>query len=144
MDTKFSEYLYHPGDDKETLILKKIWYIFSVTGLPVLMLAAYMIGNSYGNIVVYLNITFILCLSVPLIVFHFYKNNIENYGFFSQLSIVILTSIKVYFMGGMMLTGTPVYVGFLAPLFALIFPQKKRAFLVLFLYVTGMVLATLL
>lgn len=144
MNTRFSEYLYHPGDDKETLLLKKIWYIFSVTGLPVLMLAAYMIGKSYGDIVVYLNITFILCLSVPLLVFHFNKNRIENYGFFSQLSIVILTSIKVYFMGGMMLTGTPVYVGFLAPLFALIFPNKKRAFLILLIYVSGMVLATIL
>lgn len=103
-----------------------------------------MIGTSYGDVVVYLNITFILCLSVPLIVFHFYKDNIENYGFFSQLSIVTLTSIKVYFMGGMLLTGTPVYVGFLAPIFALIFPNKKRAISIFLIYITGMVIATLL
>ncbi len=144
LDAQFNKYLYYPKDDKETVILKKIWYLFSVTGLPVLILAAYMIGKSYGDIVVYLNITFILCLSVPLLVFHFNKNRIENYGFFSQLSIVILTSIKVYFMGGMMMTGTPVYVGFLAPLFALIFPNKKRAFLILAIYVSGMVMATIL
>ena len=79
-----------------------------------------------------------------LFVFHFYKNNIESYGFFSQLSIVILTSLKVYFMGGMLMTGTPVYVGFLAPIFALIFPNKKRAFFIFFLYITGMLLATLM
>lgn len=113
-------------------------------GLPVLILAAYMIGNSYGNIVVFLNIAFILCLLIPLVVFHFYKNNIKQYGLFSQLSIVTLTSIKVYFMGGMLLTGTPVYVGFLAPVFALIFPNKKRAILLFFLYIIGMVLATML
>lgn len=103
-----------------------------------------MIGKSYGDIVVYINIAFVLCLLVPLLVFHFYKNKIENYGLFSQLSIVILTSIKVYFMGGMILTGTPVYVGFLAPILALIFPNKKRAVSIFLLYIIGMVLATVL
>ena len=103
-----------------------------------------MIGTSYGDVVVYLNIAFVLCLSVPLIVFHFYKDNIENYGFFSQISIVTLTSIKVYFMGGMLLTGTPVYVGFLAPIFALIFPNKTRAVSIFLIYITGMVIATML
>ena len=103
-----------------------------------------MIGKSYGSIVVYLNIFFTLCLLIPLIIFHFYKNKIENYGFFSQISIVTITSVKVYFMGGMLLTGTPVYVGFLAPIFALIFPDKKRAVYIFLIYLIGMVLATIL
>lgn len=83
-------------------------------------------------------------MALPLVVFHFYRNNIENYAFFSQLSIVLLTSIKVYFMGGMMHTGTPVFVGLIAPVYALILPNKKRAVIVFLLFTSLMIIATLL
>jgi signal transduction histidine kinase/DNA-binding response OmpR family regulator len=83
-------------------------------------------------------------MAVPLVVFHFYPNNIENYAFFSQLSIVLITSIKVYFMGGMMYTGTPVFVGLIAPVYALILPNKKRAVIVFLLFTCLMIIATLL
>ncbi len=46
-------------------------------------------------------------------------------------------------MGGMLFTGTLVYVGFLGPMFALIFPNKKRATLIFLIYIIGMLLATL-
>ena len=47
-------------------------------------------------------------------------------------------------MGGMMHVGTPVYIGFIAPVYALILPNKKRAIFI-FLLLTGlMIIATLL
>ena len=81
---------------------------------------------------------------LPLVVFHYYKKNIENYALFTQLSIVILTSLKVYFMGGMAHTGTPVYVSFIAPIYALTLPNKKRALFVYFLLIGLMISASLL
>mgnify|MGYP002855875682 CR=1 FL=1 len=124
--------------------MKKIWYLLSLSSIPIILLASWLIGKSHGIAIVYMNIIFILCMLLPLVVFHFYRKNIENYAFFSQLSIVILTSVKVYLMGGMMHVGTPVYIGFIAPVYALILPNKKRAIFI-FLLLTGlMIIATLL
>lgn len=124
--------------------MKKIWYLLSLSSVPIIILASQLIGKSHGIAIVYMNIIFILCMSLPLIVFHFYRKNIENYAFFSQLSIVLLTSIKVYLMGGMMHAGTPVYVGLIAPVYALILPNKNRAVVIFFLFTSLMIIATLL
>jgi signal transduction histidine kinase/DNA-binding response OmpR family regulator len=112
--------------------------------LPVVILASYLIGNSHGMLFFYINIIFMLFMIAPLIIFHFYKNKIENYAFFTQISIVLLTSIKVYIMGGIMFIGTPVYIGFIAPIYALTLPNRKRAIFIFFLFIACMITATLL
>lgn len=91
-----------------------------------------------------MNLLFVLILIVPPVIFHFYKKDIENYAFFTQIAVVVITSIKVYLMGGMLNTGTPLFVGFTAPIFALIFPNKKRAVFIFILFTALMIVATLL
>ncbi|NNL81401.1 MAG: response regulator [Flavobacteriaceae bacterium] len=112
--------------------------------MPVLILASYLIGTHYGHAVLYVNLVFISAFFVSLIVFHFKRDRIEDFALFSQLVIVVLTSIKVYLMGGMANIGTPVFVGFIAPVYALTLPNKKRAIIIFLLFTSGMITATLL
>ena len=136
-------YVYQTGDNPEKILLKKIWWLVNVVGLPFLLLAIYLMGN-VGNAVNAMNLLFVVALTVPPFVFHFYKKGIENYAFFTQLAIVIITSIKVYLMGGMLDAGTPLFVGFTAPIFALTFPNKKRAVFIFILFTIAMMGATIL
>ncbi|MFH4964438.1 ATP-binding protein [Gaetbulibacter sp. M235] len=115
----------------------------NVVGLPFLLFAIYLMGKM-SYVVNIMNILFVLIFTVPPLVFHFYKKQIENYAFFTQLAVVIITSIKVYLMGGMLNTLTPLFVGFIAPVFALTFPNKKRAVFIFILFATSMISATLL
>lgn len=143
INTRLEAYVKVEGDTPDTVLQKKIWWLLNAGSAPILMCSILFMGRNLGDAVFYVNILFFLLLFFPLVLFHFYRTHIEAYALFSQVMIVTLTAIKVFLMGGMMQAGTPVYVGLIAPVYALILPKKNRAVLLFILYTLAMIGATL-
>ena len=135
-------YLFVPNDSQEILLQKKIWWVINLLGLPMLLTMSYFLGNSEGIIIVGINIFFTLAMMGSLFVFHFHKKNIENFALFTQLYIVVLTALKVFLMGGITEGGGAVFIGLLAPLYALVLPNKKRAVILFIFYLSLMTIAS--
>ncbi|MBT8222464.1 MAG: HAMP domain-containing histidine kinase, partial [Eudoraea sp.] len=143
LNTRLEQYVKVAGDNPDTVLQKKIWWLLNIASAPILALSIVLMGTVLGKAVLVLNILFLLSMILPLVVFHFHRRNITAYALFSQLAIVVLTSLKVYLMGGMVNVGTPVYVGLIGPVYALILPNKKRAVNIFLLYTATMIMATL-
>lgn len=135
-------YVSKENDGPEILLQKKIWIVVNLLGLPMLFLMSYIIGNKEGMVIVYMNIFFGLAMIGSLVVFHFHHDQIHNYALFTQLLIVVLTSVKVYIMGGILYGGGAVFVGLLGPFYALVLPDKKRATILFVFYLILMTFAT--
>ncbi len=137
-------YLHHPGDSEETIMIKKIWWLLNVTGLPLLILMSAVIGTHEGSFVVFLNSIWISSIVLSLFVFHFHKNHIETYALFSQIVILVLSIVKAYLMGGLLHAGGVIFIGLIAPVYAITLPNKKRAFFIFLFFMIGMITVTLL
>ena len=143
INTRLETYVRVDGDDADTILQKKIWWLLNIASAPILAMSVAFMGTVLGKTVMLLNVLFLLCMVLPLVVFHFHRRDITSYALFSQLAIVLLTSIKVYLMGGMVNVGTPVYVGLIGPVYALILPNKRRAINIFLFYTAAMIIATL-
>ena len=99
INTWLIKYLYRSGDSQETLLLKKIWWIFNVGGFPFLLLMSFIMGDKEGIGVVIVNLIWLTALLLGLLIFHFYRKRIEEFALASQLGIVLLSSVKVYLLG---------------------------------------------
>ncbi|MGB5238604.1 MAG: ATP-binding protein [Flavobacteriaceae bacterium] len=144
INTRLEAYVRVSGDTRDTAVQKQIWWLLGIVSVPVLLGSIILMWTKLGSPVFYSNILFLLCLLIPIFVFHFHRTNIAGFALFTQISIVILTSVKVYLMGGMMNAVTPVFVGFIGPVYALILPDRKRALLIFVSYILLMILATLM
>jgi len=144
MNTWLTHYLSIEGDDQETIIQKKIWWIIHVLGLPFLTIGFEIIRReaSFGLLVMFY--VFLSGLLFNLLGFHFYRRNIELWALVAQVGVVLICSIKVFLLGGLLTAGAPIYIGLLGPIYALVLPKKKRAIFVFLLYLVGMISATLL
>ncbi len=143
LNSRLTRYVHSTGDDKETLLLKKIWLMFHVVGLPFLLLGSFIIADHAGIGVVVCNVFFALLLLLGPLVFHFHKKGIEEFALITQVGIVLISVVKVYFMGGLLHAGGPVFIGLMGPIYALTLPNKRRAVLVFLLY-SGLMTATTL
>jgi hypothetical protein len=139
-----TQYVYYPGDDEETILQKKIWWLLMLLGLPFLIAGSLIIGDKEGFGIVITNILFLVSSPFLLLIFHFYKRGIEWYALILQLGVVIISAIKVYLMGGLLTAGAAIFVGLIGPMYALILPNKRRAIYIFILYMVLMTLATLL
>lgn len=139
-----NNYLFFSADSQETLLMKKIWWVTHVGGLPFLLIMSLVIGANEGMGIVVLNTIFVVALLFSLLLFHFYKKGIQGFALASQLGLVILSSIKVYLLGGLLTAGGAIFIGLMGPLYALTLPNKKRAVFVFILYMVLMILATLI
>lgn len=137
-----SRYLYYKGDSQETMVQKKLWWILTASGLPFLVVMSLIISDKQGMEVAFINVIFGLAMLFSLVSFHFYKKHIERYALFIQIIILSLTTIKVYLMGGLLEAGGAIFIGLIAPLYALTTRNRKRALVFYFIYLTGMIAAT--
>jgi signal transduction histidine kinase/DNA-binding response OmpR family regulator len=144
IDKFLDKYLYHSGDTKEVLLLKKIWWLFHVGGLPFLLIMSAIIWDREGFIIVVINIVFLLMLLTSLLIFHYLKNHIEIFALVTQIGILLLSAIKVYLLGGLLTAGGAIFIGLIAPLYAYTLPNKKRAITIFLLYFFSMIVATLM
>jgi len=145
INTWLINYLRQPGDFKEIVLHKKIWWLINFTGFFILSMTIIFVPDTeYGEKKDISDLVFLLAMPVLLIGFHFYRKGIEDWALFSQIFLVGITSFKVYIMGGLLLAGAPIFIGLLGPVYALILPNKKRAIFVCILYIVLMIGATLL
>ncbi|MFO7670350.1 MAG: ATP-binding protein [Bacteroidales bacterium] len=124
----------YPDDDKEILLRKKIWL-----GLTLLWTFFSFFDSLIAFFMDQQEMIFInaagFILSVTLLTsFYFQKRNIENYGLAMQCLIVIMASMKVYFMDGIFSSSGIATVGLIGPIYALTFTNHRRALLVFFFY----------
>ena len=131
-----------PGDSQETLSQKKLWLILTAVGLPWLIVMSILIADKQGMAVLYINIFFGTAMLASLILFHFQKAHIERYILFIQVLILSLTTIKVFLMGGLLEAGGAIFIGLMAPLYALTTNNRRRAVLFFLAYLVGMIIAT--
>ena len=139
-----TNYLYYPGDEKEVIIQKKIFWCIHIFGIPLILFFFFDFYNIDLPSFRELFYIFIGGMVLVLILFHFHRNHIEGWALYAQVAVVVICSVKVYFYGGMPYAGAPIFIGLLGPIYALVLPKKKRAILVLALYLIGMGLATYL
>ena len=138
------KYLHQSGDSEEILMQKKIWWLFNVAGLPFLILMSIIVGDKKGDIVVFLNFIWIFSILLSLLIFNLHKNNIQIFALATQIIILVLAATKVYLMGGLLNAGGVIYIGLIAPLYAITLPNKRHAIIIFILYMTSMFIATLL
>lgn len=142
MDRVLTGYLSVEGDSPEILVQKKLWWILTLGGLPFLVVMSLMIGTQKGMLIAYINLVFGLALLFSLVSFHFHKRHIERYALFVQITILSLTSIKVYLMGGLLEAGGAIFIGLIAPLYALTTRNRKRALVFYLIYLAAMIVGT--
>lgn len=132
-----------PDDSEETLVLKKVWWIFvaSCFLFPGLEVLSAFVAGEYKVAMLSTAIS-LFCLAL-LVLFHFYRRNIEIFGLAFQLTIVAVTSLKTLLTGGLIYTAGVVYVGLIGPIQAIIFPNKVRAVLIYLLYVLSVIGGTM-
>jgi signal transduction histidine kinase/DNA-binding response OmpR family regulator len=134
-----TRFLLYTGDDKETLLRKKIWLIIIACFL-FFSFSDGLFNLSLGNSkVVILDIIDFSMLLLMLTVFYFHRKNIEVYGLILQLMLVTIPSIKTYFYGGIFHASGVEVVGLIGPIYALTFPNYRRAAFI-FLYYLAFIL----
>jgi signal transduction histidine kinase/DNA-binding response OmpR family regulator len=134
-----TRFLLYTGDDKETLLRKKIWLIIIACFL-FFSFSDGLFNLSLGNSkVVILDIIDFSMLLLMLTVFYFHRKNIEVYGLILQLMLVTIPSIKTYFYGGIFHASGVEVVGLVGPIYALTFPNYRRAAFI-FLYYLAFIL----
>lgn len=129
-----TRFVFSPGDDKETLLRKKIWLI-TLTCFMLFFLADVLsnIPLKYFGVAVVDIIELSLGIII-LTIFYFHRNHIERYGLYLQLMLVIFPSIKAYLYGGIFHAAGVEVVGLIGPIYALTFPNYRRAILIFFFY----------
>jgi len=124
----------YPGDDKEILLRKKIW-LFIIALLLFFSLADCISGfiEKAHNIVI-VDILLFSTSCLLLIIFLFHRKNIEIYGLLLQMMLVTLPAIKTYMYGGIFHSSGVEVVGLIGPVYALTFPNYRRAVGIFILY----------
>ena len=126
--------IYQEGDDDEILLVKKIWWVcltFAVPFSAVLAGILFLMGQIELSLLFFASIIYWL---IQMIWFNRIKRGIESFGLFSQLFLIIFSFLMVYIMGGVLRSGGLIFFGLVAPAYAVLFPNKKRAFLILGIY----------
>jgi signal transduction histidine kinase/DNA-binding response OmpR family regulator len=144
INERFTRYLHYPGDDQETILQKKIWWLIHALGLPFLLFGYSIIREEGGFGMQVMFQVFLALLILDLVGFHFYRQKIERWALIAQVGVVLISAIKVFIMGGLLHAGAPIFIGLLGPIYALVLPKKKRAIFVFLLYLVTMIAATLL
>ena len=144
-NTWLTNYLQQPGDSKEVLLHKKIWWIINFAGFFILLLAILIVNDpQYGIDKNIADGIFLFAMPVALIGFHFYRRGIEEWALLSQITVVAICSFKVYLMGGLLVAGAPIFIGLIGPVYSLILPKKRRAIFVCIMYIVLMIGVTII
>lgn len=139
VNTWATGFVRYPGDDQEILLRKKIWLgltfcwaFFSLFDSFI----SYLLGQTP---MIFINAAGFLISIALLLLFNFYRRNIENFGLAMQIIIVVMASCKVYFLDGIFSSSGIATVGLIGPIYALTFTRHRRALLVFFFYL-GLIL----
>ncbi|MDH3245043.1 MAG: adenylate/guanylate cyclase domain-containing protein [Saprospiraceae bacterium] len=137
-------HIYHPGDDDEVLLVKKIWWVCLTFAIPMtLVLALTMLWMGYRELAMIFALSSLYWLLL-IILFNRTKSGIEWYGLSSQLFLVLFSFALAWMMGGVLDSGGIIFLGLIGPVYALVFPRRDRAVYLFLLYLVAMFLLVLL
>jgi serine phosphatase RsbU (regulator of sigma subunit) len=123
-----------PRDSDYIRLIKRIWYGASTVSLPVSLLAGlgYLSAGDKipGGLFLFSFVLFVgFLVDGALFPTHFERN-----AFCLQMYFVIGPLLMTFILGGMWRSGAAVMVGLMGPLFALLFPNRRRALFLFGLY----------
>ncbi len=138
------DHIYHPGDDDEVLLVKKIWWVCLTFAIPMtLVLALTMFWMGYRELAMIFALSSLYWLLL-MILFNRTKSGIEWYGLGSQSFLVLFSFALAWMMGGVLDSGGIIFLGLIGPVYALVFPRRDRAVYLFLLYLAAMFLLVLL
>jgi signal transduction histidine kinase/DNA-binding response OmpR family regulator len=133
-----------PGDNEDVFLLKRIHWV-SLLGSIFLVSALIPVSLILGVLNwTWLGIIYVGFSSIQLIVFYKVRRGVEWFGLITQLFHVIFSFVAVLITGGIFYSAGIVFVGLLGPLYALVFPNRKRATIVLILYLITVAIEAIL
>jgi len=122
------------GDDQEILLRKKIWWGLTLCWIFFFTYDFFMsISLQYAEMIWVNASGFFICISL-FISFFFLRKRTELYGLILQLVIILFPSIKIFLLGGIFQAPGIVFAGLIGPIYALTFPNTRRAVLIFILY----------
>src|SRR4030066_2267805 len=132
------------GDNEDTLLLKRIHWRMCVGNFSFLTLFIpiyYFLGVNYWTILAIVYVVFNL---INLIIFYLVRRGVEWFALSTQLFHVFFSFVSVLLCGGILYSGGAVFIGIFGPFYALIFPNRKRAIVILVLYLITVIIEALL
>jgi signal transduction histidine kinase/DNA-binding response OmpR family regulator len=139
VDSWATNFVIYPDDDKEILLRKKIWLGLTLCWAFFSLFDSFISFLLDQNPMILINTAGFLISIALLISFYYYRRNIDNYGLAMQITIVVMASLKVYFLDGIFSSSGIATVGLIGPIYALTFTNHRRALLVFFFYL-GLIL----
>jgi len=133
-----------PRDSDYVRLIKRIWYVCSVVSLPVSLISGFSefwVGNKLmaGGFVLSFAVFLVFLVDGARFPNHFERN------VFIVLTYFVLSPILITFiLGGLWRSGGAVMTGLLGPLFALLFPNRRKAFTLFCLYALSILVLSLL
>ena len=132
-----------PEDSEYIRLIKRIWYVSSVVALPTSLIVGlneFMAGNKLMAAGFFFSFVIFLGFLVDgaLLPHHFERN-----AFFVLTYFVLSPIPTTIILGGLWRSGGVIMVGLLGPLYALLFPKKRRAFYLFCLYAASILGLTL-
>ncbi|OGU70527.1 MAG: hypothetical protein A2V93_02815 [Ignavibacteria bacterium RBG_16_34_14] len=101
----------------------------------------YFLGVNYWTILAIVYVVFNL---INLIIFYLVRRGVEWFALSTQLFHVFFSFVSVLLCGGILYSGGAVFIGIVGPFYALIFPNRKRAIVILVLYLITVIIEALL
>ncbi len=133
-----------PGDSEDVCLLKRIHWILSLVGVFLvspLIPVSLILGVSNWTL---MGIAYVGFFSVQLIIFYKVRRGVACFGFITQLFHVIFSFVGVLITGGILHSAGIIFIGLVGPLYALVFPSRRRAIILLILYLVSVVAEALL
>ena len=132
-----------PRDSEYIRLIKRIWYMSSVVALPVSLIVGlneliagnkFMAAGFFFSFIVFLG----FLVDSALLPNHFERN-----AFIVLTYFVLGPVLTTFVLGGLWRSGGAVMAGLLGPLYALLFPKKRRALFLFGLYALSILGLTL-
>ncbi|MGA2532812.1 MAG: PP2C family protein-serine/threonine phosphatase [Candidatus Aminicenantales bacterium] len=117
-----------PRDSEYIRLIKRIWYVAAVISLPTSLYRAvseYLIGEAFGA--AGFLFSFFLFL-VVLVDGARFPGHFERNSFYVLLYFLLAPVLLTFAAGGVWRSQGVILIGLLGPLFALLFPRRRRAF----------------
>ncbi len=135
--------IYHPEDSDEILLVKKIWWVCLIIAFPTTIILAFLIWLMNDPVLAILVLSGSGFWLLQLILFNHLKRHIEWFGLTSQLFIILFSLVMAGLSGGILQSGGVIFLGLIGPVYALVFPNRRRAWLLFGLYLFGVAVLAL-
>jgi signal transduction histidine kinase/DNA-binding NarL/FixJ family response regulator len=146
--TKFNSWvtksIYYPGDNEETILLKRIYWtaiLFLLLFLSLFMPIFYLFRITNWVIADIIYVGFHI---INLVIFYKVRHGIKWFALITQIWYMIFSFVLVLIGGGILHSGGAVLIGMVGPLFASIFQNKRLAVIFLISYLFTIIIEAVL